>query len=60
MEDPRNFALVEDGVITNIIWMSPSNIADFPNAIDCGDSVVQIGDYYKDGIFVSSVIPFPV
>lgn len=50
-----NYALIEDGVVTNIIWLSYTNADDFPNAVAMGDLPVGIGDtwdgenFYRDG-----------
>ena len=50
-----NYALIEDGVVTNIIWLSYTNADDFPNAVAMGDLPVAIGDtwdgeyFYRDG-----------
>lgn len=46
-----NYALIEKGVVINIIWLSPSNAADFPNAVSYGSRPVQIGDTYIDEKF---------
>lgn len=46
-----NYALIQDGVVINIMWLSPSNASDFPSAVECGDRVVCIGDTYADGEF---------
>ena len=45
-----NYALVENGVVTNIIWLYPANAGDFPNAAPMGDYPVGIGDTW-DGTF---------
>ena len=50
-----NYALIEDGVVTNIIWLSYTNADDFPNAVAMGGLPVAIGDtwdgeyFYRDG-----------
>ena len=44
-----NYAIVENGVVTNIIWLYPST--PFPNAVPCGDYAVAIGDTYENGRF---------
>ena len=50
-----NYAVTEDGVVTNIIVLYPSNAKDFPGAVPCGDVPVGIGDtwdgqdFYRDG-----------
>lgn len=46
-----NYALIEDGVVANIIWLSPSNAGDFPNAVEYGERGVEIGDTYENGNF---------
>lgn len=46
-----NYALIEDGIVTNIIWLYPANASDFPNAVPMGDVPVSIGDTYVDGVF---------
>ena len=49
------YAVIEDGVVTNIIVLYPSNAKDFPGAVPCGDVPVGIGDtwdgqdFYRDG-----------
>ena len=45
-----NYALIEDGVVTNIIWLYPSNAGDFQNAVPMNDYPVAIGDTW-DGTF---------
>ena len=45
-----NYALIEDGVVTNIIWLYPSNADDFPSAVPMNDYPVAIGDTW-DGTF---------
>lgn len=46
-----NYALIENGVVTNLIWLHPDNADDFPNAVSVDDVPVDIGDTYADGIF---------
>ena len=46
-----NYALIENNIITNIIWLYPDNASDFPNAVPLNDVSVGIGDMYIDGIF---------
>lgn len=41
-----NYAVVENGTVTNIIWLYPGNASDFPSAVPCGDLPVAIGDTY--------------
>ena len=49
------YAVIEDGVVTNIIVLYPGNAGDFPSAVPCGDIPVAIGDtydgthFYRDG-----------
>ena len=50
-----NYALVENGIVTNLIWLYPANAADFPNAVPMGDIPAAIGDtwdgeyFYRNG-----------
>ena len=46
-----NYALIENSIVTNLIWLYPGNTGDFPNAVPCGDYPVAIGDTYTDGVF---------
>lgn len=46
-----NYALVENGVVTNIIWLYSANAGDFPSAVPCGDLPVAIGDTYDGADF---------
>ena len=46
-----NYALIENGIVDNIIWLYPHNASDFPNATPIGDLLVSIGDEYIDGSF---------
>lgn len=50
-----NYALIENGVVTNLIWLYPANAAEFPGAVLLGDVPAAIGDtwdgerFYRDG-----------
>lgn len=46
-----NYALVENGVVTNIIWLYEANAEEFPSAVKLGERQVEIGDTYEDGKF---------
>lgn len=46
-----NYALIENGFVTNLIWLHPGNATDFPNAVPLGDVPAAIGDTYADGAF---------
>ena len=46
-----NYALIENGIVTNIIWLYPGNVSDFPNAVPLGEVPAGIGDTYADGVF---------
>lgn len=50
--DPKVYALVENGVVTNLLWLNPGNAFDFPGAVLCDGENVKIGDLYVDGAFV--------
>lgn len=40
------YALVENGVVTNVIVLYPPNAGDFPTAVPCGEIPAAIGDTY--------------
>lgn len=46
-----NYALIENGVVVNIIYLHPMNADDFPNAVPLGEIPAGIGDSYEDGVF---------
>lgn len=46
-----NYALIENGIVTNVIWLHPGNASDFSNAVAMGDIPAEIGDSYTDGAF---------
>ena len=46
-----NYALVENGIVVNTIFLYPNNASDFPNAVPMGDIPATIGDNYTDGTF---------
>lgn len=45
------YAIVTDGIVTNIIALNDRNANDFPAAVKLGDRPVGIGDTYADGKF---------
>ena len=57
-----NYALIENGVVTNIIWLYSANAGDFPSAVPCGDVPVAIDDtwdgehFYREGARVLSPV----
>lgn len=56
------YAIITDGVVTNVIILYPGNAADFPTAVPCGDVPVAIGDtwdgqdFYREGARVLSPV----
>lgn len=46
-----NYAIIQDGRVTNMIVLSPHNACDFPDAVPVGDKPVGIGDEYRGGKF---------
>ena len=56
------YAVIEDGIVTNVIILYPGNAADFPDAVRCGDVSVAIGDtydgqdFYREGARVLSPV----
>ena len=45
------YALIENGMVTNIIVLNDRNASDFPDAVRLGDLPVGIGDTYTDEKF---------
>ena len=45
------YALIDNGIVTNIIALNDRNASDFPAAVKLGDRTVGIGDTYTDGKF---------
>ena len=41
------YAIVENGIITNMIELKPANEKDFPNAVRADEWEVRIGDTYN-------------
>lgn len=46
-----NYALIENGIVVNIIWIHPINAGEFTNAVFTNNLPVQIGDTYTAGKF---------
>ena len=49
MQYATNFAIVEDGIVTNIVW--GMTYTPIPNAVQIDDRAVQIGDTFENGVF---------
>lgn len=45
------YAIVTDGIVTNVIVLNDRNASDFPTAVKLGDRPVGIGDNYAYGKF---------
>lgn len=45
------YALIDNGIVTNIIALNDRNAGDFPTAVKMGYLPVGIGDNYADGKF---------
>lgn len=45
------YAMVTDGVVTNVMELREKNAADFPGSVKLEDRPVGIGDTYADGKF---------
>lgn len=56
------YAIITNGVVTNVIILYPVNAADFPSAVPCRDIPAAIGDtydgqdFYRGGIKVVSAL----
>lgn len=45
------YALIESGIVANVISLNDRNANDFPTAVKLGDRPVAIGDTYTDDKF---------
>ncbi len=54
-----NYAIIEDGVVVNIIVLNDENAAEFPGAVKLGTQPAFIGDLYADGVFIHPNPPEP-
>ena len=45
------YALIDNGIVRNVIVLNDRNASDFPTAVKLGDRPVAIGDTYTDGKF---------
>lgn len=56
------YALVENGVVTNVMVLYPPSAAEFEGAVPCGEIPVAIGDtydgehFFRDGVQVLSAL----
>lgn len=46
-----DYALMENGIVVNLISLHPANEGDFPEAVPLCGVPVQIGDTLEDGVF---------
>jgi hypothetical protein len=46
-----NYAVIQNDVITNVIYLSSANAHEFPDAVNVDQYPVDIGDNYIDGKF---------
>jgi hypothetical protein len=59
MDQPTNYAIVENGVVTNVIWLCASNAFDFPAAVSVQGRLVAVGDTLENGVFYHAGEPVP-
>lgn len=53
-----NYALIEHGFVTNLVWLYPGNAAEFPGAVPIDQGrPVALGDAYADGTFTRNGTP---
>ena len=56
------YALVENGVVTNVMVLYPPSAAEFEGAVPCGEIPVAIGDtydgehFFRDGVRVLTAL----
>ncbi len=51
------YAWIENGMVTNLIWLYEGNASEFPDAVKLGDVPAQIGDTYSGGVFYRGGAP---
>lgn len=51
------YALISNGIVTNLISMHPANAADFPSALPTGDLPVAMGDIWDGTRFTRDGAP---
>lgn len=59
MDQPTNYAIVENGVVANVIWLCDSNASDFPTAVSVQGRLVAVGDTMENGVFYRAGEPVP-
>ena len=47
-----NYAWIENGVVTNLIYLHPANAAEFPRAVPLGGVPAAIGDSWDGARFL--------
>lgn len=45
------YAIVQNGIVTNMIELANENAAEFPEAVPVGDVSAGIGDAFADSVF---------
>lgn len=51
MKEPANYAIVNNGVVTNVIWICPEQAAEF-GAVLIDNPEAGIGWAYQGGVFL--------
>lgn len=46
-----DYALIENGIVTNMIYLHPMNADEFQDAVPTSGLPIQIGDTYENGKF---------
>ena len=46
-----DYALIDNGIVVNIIYLHPMNADEFPNAVSTNGLPIEIGDTYTEGKF---------
>lgn len=60
MNEPKNYAMIEEGMVVNIIWINPDNANEFPNLVCCDGLSVNIGDSYDGTNFIPQPVEEPL
>lgn len=57
-----DYALIDNGLVANIIYLHPMNADEFPNAVSTNGLPIKIGDTYAEGKFYrdgKEIVPVP-
>ncbi len=54
------YAVIENGVVSNVIQLHRRNAMDFPAAVNADDHAIEVGDVYSEGEFYRDGVQVPL